>query len=334
MRHYQHHIGDFNNATRHLTRIERSIYRDLIELYYDMEQPLPGDDFGRLLKRVLANTDEEKEAVRFVLDEFFTLDDDGCYHNKRCDEELEKASHYIDDANDKRENERERQRRTRARRKELFEKLREFNLVPKYDSTIEQLERMLKDACSKKEYVSSQTCHENVTDQSQVHPSIDTVNHKPITNNHKPINHKPKDITHTYYPSQQSSDEVENYSQKPEQTATDPPKAPGKPTPAASVCLAIKKMGIIDVNPSHPELLMLIEIGATVDEFVYAARAAKDKGKGFRYILGVVKGQREEALKNSGKVLHGKIPNKADRLHENNLNAVSDWVPPDMRATK
>ena len=29
MNFYQHHIGDFNNATRHLTRLERSIYRDL-----------------------------------------------------------------------------------------------------------------------------------------------------------------------------------------------------------------------------------------------------------------------------------------------------------------
>ncbi|MCY3212700.1 DUF1376 domain-containing protein, partial [Acinetobacter baumannii] len=27
MNYYQHHIGDFNNATRHLSLIERAIYR-------------------------------------------------------------------------------------------------------------------------------------------------------------------------------------------------------------------------------------------------------------------------------------------------------------------
>ena len=100
------------------------------------------------------------------------------------------------------------------------------------------------------------------------------------------------------------------------------------------MCLAIKKIGIIDINPLHPELLGLLEAGATIDEFVYAARTAKDKGKGFAYNLGTVKGQRSEALKTSGKILHGKIPSKADKLHENNLNAVSDWVPPEMREAK
>jgi len=43
MNYYPHHIGDFNSATRHLTRIERSVYRDLIELYYDTEAPLSRD---------------------------------------------------------------------------------------------------------------------------------------------------------------------------------------------------------------------------------------------------------------------------------------------------
>lgn len=89
MNYYQHHIGDFNSATRHLTRVERSLYRDLIELYYDTEQPLPADDFDRLARRVLAVTDEEKAALRFVLEEFFTLDGT-VYRQKRCDIEMEK----------------------------------------------------------------------------------------------------------------------------------------------------------------------------------------------------------------------------------------------------
>ena len=77
---------------------------------------------------------------------------------------------------------------------------------------------------------------------------------------------------------------------------------------------------------------MLIEAGATVDEFVYAARTAKDKGKGFAYVLGIVKSQRAEALQAKDKVLQGTIPNKADALLQNNLDVASNWKPPEMRA--
>jgi len=88
MNYYQHHIGDFNNATRHLTRVERSLYRDAIELYYDKEKPLD-PDFNRLSKRLMANSEDEKDALNEVLSEFFTLEDDG-YHHPRCDEEIRK----------------------------------------------------------------------------------------------------------------------------------------------------------------------------------------------------------------------------------------------------
>ena len=87
MNHYPHHIGDFNNATRHLTRVERSLYRDLLDLYYDTEKALPADDVERLARRVLAVNDEEKAALLAVLSEFFTLSD-GAYHHARCDKEI------------------------------------------------------------------------------------------------------------------------------------------------------------------------------------------------------------------------------------------------------
>ena len=74
----------------------------------------------------------------------------------------------------------------------------------------------------------------------------------------------------------------------------------GKPTPAASVCLELKKIGIVDVNPSHPKLGSLIKAGAMLDEFIYAARTAKDRGKGFAYVLGVVEGRRNEAAQTGG----------------------------------
>lgn len=87
MKHYPHHIGDFDRATRHLTRIERSVYRDLIELYYDTEQQLTLD-VQALCRRIIARTNEESTAVEQVLNEFFTKTPTGWYH-ARCEQEIE-----------------------------------------------------------------------------------------------------------------------------------------------------------------------------------------------------------------------------------------------------
>ena len=150
----------------------------------------------------------------------------------------------------------------------------------------------------------ARTVHETCSSVNEPPP-----NHKPRTINQEPLNQGV--TTHTDYPSQQSRE----------------------PTPAASVCLEIKKIGIVDVNPSHPKLLMLIESGATIDEFMHAARTAKDKVKGFLYVLGIVESQRKEAAQAKDKVLQGKIPNKADALLQSNKHAVSDWKPPEMRVS-
>jgi len=96
MNHYPHHIGDFNNGTRHLTRIERSIYRDLIELYYDTETPLNGD-IEALARRIIARNEEEKAALVAILGEFFELID-GVYFHSRCEEELSKYKALADRA--------------------------------------------------------------------------------------------------------------------------------------------------------------------------------------------------------------------------------------------
>lgn len=90
-------------------------------------------------------------------------------------------------------------------------------------------------------------------------------NHKPLTNNHKP-----EEQTHT----------VENLTSV-------------EPTLAASVCLELKKLNYIDINPSHPKLLAMLNAGATLDEFVNAAKTVKVKK--FVYVIGAVEGMRKEA---------------------------------------
>lgn len=86
MNYYQHHIGDFNSATRHLTRLERSIYRDLLDVYYDTETPLELDE-SVLSRRVMAKTEPEKTALKNVLIEFFTSTPLG-WENNRAKKEI------------------------------------------------------------------------------------------------------------------------------------------------------------------------------------------------------------------------------------------------------
>jgi len=86
MNYFEHHIGDYDQATAHLTACEDGIYSRLIRWYMASEAPLPGD-LKLIQRRVRAHSKDERAAVQTVLDEFFELRDDG-YHQHRCDEEI------------------------------------------------------------------------------------------------------------------------------------------------------------------------------------------------------------------------------------------------------
>lgn len=86
MNYYEHHIGDYDEATAHLTACEDGIYSRLIRKYMATEKPLAGD-LKALQRLVRARTREEKEAVETVLEEFFEQREDG-WHQHRCDETI------------------------------------------------------------------------------------------------------------------------------------------------------------------------------------------------------------------------------------------------------
>jgi uncharacterized protein YdaU (DUF1376 family) len=81
---YDHHIGDYDQATAHLTACEDGIYSRLIRWYYASEAPLPLD-IKLIQRRVRAHSKDERAAVEAVLSEFFEAREDG-YHQHRCDE--------------------------------------------------------------------------------------------------------------------------------------------------------------------------------------------------------------------------------------------------------
>lgn len=86
MNYYEHHIGDYAQATAHLSFIEDAAYSRLIRKYYAEEKPMPAD-LKAVQRLVGARTKEERQAVADILEEFFELEPDG-WHNKRCDAEI------------------------------------------------------------------------------------------------------------------------------------------------------------------------------------------------------------------------------------------------------
>lgn len=86
MNYYSHNIGDYAQATMHLSLIEDAIYSRLLRRYYAEEQPIK-DDMQQVCRWVGARTEEERAAVPMILQEFFELVD-GAWRNKRADSEI------------------------------------------------------------------------------------------------------------------------------------------------------------------------------------------------------------------------------------------------------
>ena len=147
MNYYEHHLGDYDGATAHLSWLEDCAYRRLICLYYRTEAPIPAD-LKQACRLVRASGKPERDAVEQVLSEFFALRDDG-WHNARCDEDIASFHDTEPEREAKRENAKERQRRSRERRKTLFDALRGHDIVPAWDTSTKQLEALLSRAQEK-----------------------------------------------------------------------------------------------------------------------------------------------------------------------------------------
>ena len=85
MNFYKHHLGDYDGATAHLSWVEDMAYTRLLRAYYRREKGFADESEACRLVRAVSRP--EKEAVKSILSEFFTLHDDG-WHNKRADEEV------------------------------------------------------------------------------------------------------------------------------------------------------------------------------------------------------------------------------------------------------
>lgn len=70
MNYYERHLGDYIRDTAHLSLLEHGVYNVLLDRCYVTECGIPDDQKYRISR---ARTDEERQAVDVILDEFFVL---------------------------------------------------------------------------------------------------------------------------------------------------------------------------------------------------------------------------------------------------------------------
>lgn len=159
----QFHWGDWVRSTQDLTPLERGIYIDLLQRYYQKERPITDEECKRIA-RAYANA--EQEAMQYVLQTFFTKDAEG-YRNSRCDEEIAKANAVS------------------AKRADAAKR--------SWESRNTQKKRVNPESRAKDEANATQTQYERNANAEQVQSNCNasallTINHKPITNIDNPLN--------------------------------------------------------------------------------------------------------------------------------------------------
>jgi uncharacterized protein YdaU (DUF1376 family) len=142
MNYFEHHIGDYAEATAHLTFVEDAAYSRMIRKYYATEKPLP-TDVKAVQRLVGARAKEEREAVATVLEEFFVLAEDG-WHNARCDAEIARFREGEPEREAKKANEDNRLKRHREERARLFKVLTDNGLHAPWNIGMAELRAMVK----------------------------------------------------------------------------------------------------------------------------------------------------------------------------------------------
>ena len=172
MNYYQHHIGDFNNATRHLSLVERAIYRDLLDMYYDTEKPIDASNLERLARRLQCATEDQTAALKYVLEEFFTLQD-GAYINNRCEREIAEFHGKRKQASEAGKA----SAKKRAEKKQQGPNGGSSNAEQSNGDSSTDVE----DQSNENSTTVEAALNENLTDEQP------TINHKPLTINQKPV---------------------------------------------------------------------------------------------------------------------------------------------------
>ena len=146
MKFFQLNIGDYAEATSHLSFLEDAAYCRMLRKYYATEQPLPAD-IHTVQRLMCARTRAEKAAIVTVLEEFFVLEEDG-WHNARCDDEIAKYREMEGQQENRGSSQKERVRRYREERSRLFRDLKERGVSPKWNISMNELRSIHEQTCN------------------------------------------------------------------------------------------------------------------------------------------------------------------------------------------
>lgn len=190
MNYFEHHIGDYAEATAHLSFVEDAAYSRCIRKYYAKEKPLPAD-VKAVQRLVGARTKEEKDAVEAVLNEFFILAEDG-WRNARCDADIAAYQAGEPEREARKANETARVQRHRDERATLFQQLNAAGQHAHWNIGMREL-RALVEALQVGSPVTDSAAPETPTVTGAVTPPVTapvtpaTATHTPIPNTHTPL---------------------------------------------------------------------------------------------------------------------------------------------------
>jgi uncharacterized protein YdaU (DUF1376 family) len=270
MNYYEHHIGDYAEATAHLSFVEDAAYTRLIRKYYATEKPLPAD-LKQVQRLVGARTKEEKNSVDAMLKEFFILMDDG-WHNERCDLEIAKYQDGEPEREVKKANETNRLKKHREERASLFMRLTAAGHHAAWNIPMSELRDMVERLCAEPE--------------TEIPPLPETAPATPATAT------QPPDTRHqTPIPNKEpntASDDLQVGGTGPETARAS----------AVELSIAFRKHGIA-TQAADPRLIALADQGTSIETIEAAcaeAKAAKpNEAVGLGYVVAILKRWASEA---------------------------------------
>lgn len=122
MNFFDFNIGDYDEATSHLSSREDGIYGRMIRKYYAKEEPLPLD-VAKIQRLVRCADEEDRQAVLVLLQEFFEKREDG-YHKEPIDRRIEAYRSGRPAVEQRKQNETDRKHRYNLERSRLFQAVR------------------------------------------------------------------------------------------------------------------------------------------------------------------------------------------------------------------
>lgn len=270
------HLGDWLRKTAHLTMQEDGAYMRLVDWCYTHERPLPLAERA-IMKVARAATHAEREAVRRVLHEFFTLADDG-WHQSRVTRELVAFARKIERETNHPHSARERSERAREKRSNLFKRATACGLSTQWNMTNAELETLLEGQKSSGTERALRAVPERDEPEDLVRHVLATDIQNPLTSA-VPAAAVPVAVPHDY-----------------EAAARDAAAAAGivDPTQTGLAIRQIKAGGFSGFNAADPRFLALVRQGVSDAEWRLTASEASTREKGWGWLLATIDGRRKD----------------------------------------